>query len=191
MARQPDEIPFGLWAQFVHHLPRYGVGLLLLAGYQIARWWFNTRVHLATDSLIAGHTELAISVGWWLVLVALGGFVVRVLSRMAVFNGGRIAEYELRKAVERRLLELGPSFYRRMPIGDIMSRVTNDLVQVRLLLGFGVLNVINTPFAIVAALAVVLPISWKLTLVALSSLPLLMLVTRWLSTQFYTRTRDK
>ena len=42
----------------------------------------------------------------------------------------------------------GPSFYRRMSTGEIMSRVTNDLTQVRLLLGFGVLNVINTVFAL-------------------------------------------
>jgi len=190
MARQRDEIPFGLWAQFVHHLPRYGVGLILLAAYWYARYWFNSHVKVGTDAIVAGHNDVAITIGYWLVLVAIGAFVVRVLSRMAVFNGGRIAEYELRMAVEQRLLELGPSFYRRMPTGDIMSRVTNDLVQVRLLLGFGVLNVINTPFAIVSALALTLPISWKLTLVALSSLPLLMLVTRWLSTQFYTRTRD-
>jgi ATP-binding cassette, subfamily B, multidrug efflux pump len=190
MATEREHIPFGLWVQFIHQLPRYGIGLLLLACYNTARWWFNTRVKFATDSVVEGHREVAIRIGWWLVVVALAGLIVRVLSRMAIFNGGRIAEYELRKAVEQRLLELGPSFYRRMPIGDIMSRVTNDLVQVRLLLGFGVLNVINTPFAIVSALAVVVPISWKLTLVALSSLPLLMLVTRWLSTQFYVRTRD-
>jgi ATP-binding cassette, subfamily B, multidrug efflux pump len=190
MATQRDEIPFGLWAQFLHHLPRYGLGLVLLAAYQTAQWWFDKRMGAAIDHAISGRHAAAITIGWWLVLVATGAFVVRVVSRMAIFNGGRIAEYELRKVVEQRLLELGPSFYRRMPTGDIMSRVTNDLVQVRLLLGFGVLNVINTPFALISALMVTVPVSWKLTLVALSSLPLLMLVTRWLSTQFYTRTRD-
>jgi len=39
-----------------------------------------------------------------------------------------------------------------------MSRVTNDLVQVRLLLGFGILKIINTGFALVSALAVTIPI---------------------------------
>jgi ATP-binding cassette subfamily B protein len=190
MAEQEREIPFGLWAQFVHHRYRYGVGLLLLAAYNGAQYWFEINMGQAIDHAIGGRSAIAVGIGQWLVVVALGAFVVRVLSRMAIFNGGRIAEYELRKAVEQRLLDLGPSFYRRMPTGEIMSRVTNDLVQVRLLLGFGVLNVINTPFALVSALFVTVPISWKLTALALSSLPLLMLLTRQLSTHFYTRTRD-
>ncbi len=190
MARQPDQIPFGLWGQFVRQLPRYGVGFLLLAAYQLSQWWFDVRMSAAIDHVVSGRHAQAIAIGKWLVLVAIAAFSVRVLSRMAVFNGGRIAEYELRKSVDERLLELGPSFYRRMPTGEIMSRVTNDLVQVRLLFGFGVLNLINTPFALISALMVTVPISWKLTIAALAPLPLLLLVTRSMSTQFYTRTRD-
>lgn len=190
MKQERDDIPFGLWAQFVRHLPRYGIGALLLLTYQGAQLWFDTRLRDAINLAVGGEHEQAISIGFWLMGVAVLAFLVRVWSRMAIFNGGRIAEYELRKAVERRLLELGPSFYRRMPTGEIMSRMTNDLVQVRLLLGFGVLNVINTPLALASALAVTLPISWKLTLAALSPLPLLMLVTRKVSGGFYQRTRE-
>jgi ATP-binding cassette, subfamily B, multidrug efflux pump len=77
-----------------------------------------------------------------------------------------------------------------MNTGEIMSRVTNDLTQVRLLLGFGVLNVINTVFALVSALCVILPMSPKLTAAAMLPLPLLLLVTRAFSHGFFTRTRD-
>jgi ATP-binding cassette subfamily B protein len=63
-----------------------------------------------------------------------------------------------------------------MSTGDIMSRATNDLGQVRMLFGFGVLNAINTVFAFASALAVTLHISGKLTLAALSTLPLLFVV---------------
>jgi ATP-binding cassette subfamily B multidrug efflux pump len=190
MTQQRGDIPFGLWAQFVRHLPRYGIGALLLVAYQFAQYWFDTRLRDAINLAVGGDHEYAVTLGVWLIGVALFAFAVRVASRMAIFNAGRIAEYELRKVVERRLLELGPSFYRRMPIGEIMSRMTNDLVQVRLLLGFGVLNVINTPLALGSALFVTVPISWKLTLAALSPLPLLMLVTRKVSAGFYQRTRD-
>jgi ATP-binding cassette subfamily B protein len=74
--------------------------------------------------------------------------------------------------------------------GDIMSRATNDIVQVRLLLGFGVLNVCSTALALVSALAIMYPISPKLTLAALSPLPILLLASRRLSREFYVRTRD-
>jgi len=176
--------------QFYRHAPRYGVGLLLLAAYQLFQWWFDTRMRLAINFATAGRSAQAIQLGELLVAAALAGFVVRVLSRVAIFNAGRIAEYELRKEILERLLKLGPSFYRKMNTGEIMSRVTNDLAQVRLLLGFGVLNIINTGFALVSALAVTLPISLKLTLASLSPLPFVLLITRGFSHGFYTRTRD-
>jgi ATP-binding cassette, subfamily B, multidrug efflux pump len=185
-----DAIPVKLWPQFVRHSPRYGVGLLLLAAYQYAQYWFDTRLKLAINAAVAGEREVASTLGLLLGLVAFSAFAVRVLSRVAIFNGGRIAEYELRIALLDRLQKLGPSFYRRMSTGEIMSRVTNDLTQVRLLLGFGVLNVINTLFALVSALAVMLSISPKLAVASLAVLPILILVTRTFSRQMYPRTRE-
>jgi len=57
---------------------------------------------------------------------------------------------ELRSALLTQLQRLGPSFYRKKSTGDIMSRSTNDLGQVRLLFGFGALNSMNTVFALYA-----------------------------------------
>jgi ATP-binding cassette subfamily B protein len=190
MSERRGAQPPSLASQFARHAPRYGLGLLLLAAYQASQYWFDTRLREAINDALGTEHERAIHLGLTLVVVMLGAFVVRVLSRVVVFNAGRNAEYELRRDLEAHLLRLGPSFYRRMSTGEIMSRVTNDLVQVRLLLGFGVLNLINTIFALVSALAVTIPISGTLTLAALSPLPLLSLVSRRLSHEFYTRTRD-
>ncbi len=176
--------------QFYRHAPRYGIGLLLLASYQLFQWWFDTRMRRAINLATSGDRAHAVTLAELLVVAAMAAFVVRVLSRVVVFNAGRIAEYELRKDILDRLLKLGPSFYRKMSTGQIMSRVTNDLVQVRLLLGFGILNIINAVFALVSALAVTIPISPKLTLAALCPLPLVLLITRKFSHGFYTRTRD-
>jgi ATP-binding cassette, subfamily B, multidrug efflux pump len=184
------KLPFGLWAQFGRQARRYLVGLLLLAVYQYSQYWFDTHFSRAINLADQHQRAAAVRLGIWLIVVALSAFSVRVLSRVAVFNAGRNAEYELRRVLSAKLLTLGPSFYRRMSTGEIMSRVTNDLTQVRLLLGFGVLNVINTVFALVSALCVIVPISPKLTAAAMVPLPLLLLVTRWFSGGFFTRTRD-
>lgn len=190
MSEPSGRFPVGLGAQFVRQGPRYGLGVLLLAAYQASQYWFDTRLRSAINDALGPHHSRAVMLGLGLIVVMLGAAVVRVFSRVIVFNAGRDAEYELRAAFEERLLALGPSFYRRMSTGEIMSRVTNDLAQVRLLLGFGVLNVINTVFALVSALAVTIPISGKLTVAALAPLPLLLLISRRLSHEFYTRTRD-
>lgn len=174
----------------MRQLPRYGVGLFLIAIYQTAQYWFDTRLKVAIDLAVGSNHDAAMSLGIFMIALAVGSFVIRVLSRVAVFNGGRIVEYELRAALLAHLQKLGPSFYRHMSTGEIMSRVTNDLAQVRLLLGFGVLNVINTLLALVSAFAVTLSMSVKLTLASLVTFPILLLVTRQFSRQLYTRQRD-
>jgi ATP-binding cassette, subfamily B, multidrug efflux pump len=186
----PSRIPTTLSGQFVRQAPRYGVGLLLLATYQYSQYWFDTHVSHAIDAAVHGDKQTAGRIGAALVAVAFVALGIRVLSRMAVFNGGRIAEYELRRALLHQLQRLGPSFYRRMSTGDIMSRATNDLGQVRLLLGFGVLNSINTVFALASSLAVTLQISWKLTVASLSTLPLLLGVMSGFSRAMFTRQRE-
>lgn len=187
---EATHLPVTLGGQFRRNMPRYLAGLLLLAVYQYGQYWFDTRLMRAINAATAGESETALRLGALLVLVALATFVLRVLSRLAVFNAGRNAEYEIRNGLLAHLQSLGSTFYQRMPSGEIMSRVTNDLAQVRLLLGFGVLNAVNTVFGLISAFAVTMSISPALTLAALSPLPLLMLVTRSFAGQIYGRQRD-
>src|ERR1043165_8377216 len=77
-----------------------------------------------------------------------------------------------------------------MPTGEIMSRATNDLVQVRLLLGFGLLNVLSSSFALCSALYVMVRTSGKLTLAALATFPILLLTTRTFSAKLFAKNRE-
>lgn len=188
--RRVSPFPVTLWGQLRRQSPRYALGVGLLALYQYSQYWFDTRLQIAVDAATKGNRELALMLGVSLTLVALGAFFVRVWSRVAMFNGGRIAEYELRQALLERLHALGPSFYRRMSTGQIMTRVTNDLVQVRMLLGFAILNLVNTVFGFISAFSVMLGISWKLTFASLATLPLLTLVTMRFSRQMFGKMRS-
>jgi ATP-binding cassette subfamily B protein len=186
----PDRLPTTLGGHFRRQSGRYAVGLVLLAAYQYAQFWFDTRLSTAIDAAMRGEHHTAMVTGGLLILVAVSSLVIRVLSRMAMFNAGRMAEYELRRALLHQLQRLGPSFYRRMPVGDIMSRSTNDLAQVRMLLGFAVLNAINTVFAFASSLAVTLHISPPLTLASLSTLPVLIVVMWGFARAMFARQRQ-
>jgi ATP-binding cassette subfamily B multidrug efflux pump len=185
----PSLLPTTLGGQLRRQAPSYGAGMVLLAAYQYAQFWFDTRLSRAIDAATHDNAALASRLGAALILVAVLSLGVRVLSRMALFNAGRMAEYELRRALLHQLQRLGPAFYRRMPIGDIMSRATNDLAQVRMLLGFGLLNAMNTVFGLASALAVTLSISGKLTLAALATLPALIVVMFFFARMMYTQMR--
>jgi ATP-binding cassette, subfamily B, multidrug efflux pump len=186
----PEHIPTGLLAQLRRNTASYAVGVVLLAVYNYLQYWIDLLLADAMSGLLAGELSTSRTVGLGMALAAALAFVTRVLSRLTIFNAGRFAEYELRTALLHHLHRLGPSFYRRMSTGDIMSRVTNDLQQVRGLLGFGVLNLFNTSFGLVSALAVMLQFSVKLTIASLAPLPLLLLVMRVYSKRIYARQRE-
>lgn len=185
-----DQLPMGLWAQARRQLPGYLAGLLLLAVYQYLQYLFDNQLDRAVNVAVNGAAGQVSRLGMILVGIAVVSFGARVLSRIAIFNGGRNAEYEIRRGLLDHLQRLGPSFYGRTATGEIMSRVTNDLAQVRLLLGFGVLNLFGTTFTLISALAVMLERSVPLTLASLAGLPLLMVVVVVFSRQMFKRQRE-
>jgi ATP-binding cassette subfamily B protein len=111
--------------------------------------------------------------------------LIRTWSRIFIFDAGRNIEYGLRRDLFAHLTRLDPAFYRRHPTGDVMSRLTNDLSSVRLLFGPGLLNVLNTALVYATALALLLQLSPRLTLLALIPYPLLLGAARLASRRIY------
>jgi ATP-binding cassette subfamily B protein len=143
----------------------------------------------AIDDIFGAHPEGAWKHAVFMLVLAIVAFITRVSSRWFVFNAGRDAEYELRTALLEHLHKLGAAFYRKMSAGEIMSRQGNDLLQVRLLFGFGVLNVTNVVFAFASALQVMVKISLPLTLASFATMPILILLTRSLSRALFVTNR--
>ncbi|HVK66676.1 MAG TPA: ABC transporter ATP-binding protein [Polyangium sp.] len=186
----PSEFPTGLGAQFHRNLWLYLSGAALLAAQQLLMVKRDFLVRDAVDAAEQFRASDAAQDALLMLGVVVTAAVMRVLSRWTMFTGGRNVEYELRAALLARLHKLGPAFFRRMPTGEIMSRSTSDLQQVRLLLGFGILNVVNSLLALASALYVMVRVSGKLTLAALATFPVLMLITRTFSGKMFQRMRE-
>jgi ATP-binding cassette subfamily B protein len=182
--------PTTLAGQFRRHAPRYAVGALTLGAFQFTMNRIDWESKAAIDTVFGPHPSDAWRPAATMLGLAMLAFFGRVASRWFVFNAGRDAEYELRVELLRKLHQLGTAFYRRMPAGEIMSRSTNDLQQVRMLLGFGVLNVVNVVFAFTSALQIMLGVSGKLTLACLLNLPLVTVLSRSMGRHMYARMRD-
>jgi ATP-binding cassette subfamily B multidrug efflux pump len=157
----PVQYPIGLWDQFRKNLPLYAGGALLLIVQQSLMAYGDLRVRVATNSIVKGDRATAVTAAATFLGVSITAAIVRWGSRITMFTGGRNVEYELRAGLLARLHTLGGSFFRKMPTGEIMSRATNDLTQVRLLLGFGILNVIGSVAALASALYVMGTVSGK------------------------------
>lgn len=116
-------------------------------------------------------------------------WVIRSASRVTVFDVGRDVEFDVRSDVLARLHMLGPSFLQKMATGEIMSRATNDVGQVRLLVGFGTLNVINSIFAFAGGIGLMLLLSPHLTLYAILPYPFLLLIAQGFGRVLFVRSQ--
>ncbi len=162
----------------------------MLAAFQLAMNRIDWQAKAAVDDVFGPSPANAWKPAATILALAVTAFVVRVASRWFLFNAGRDAEYELRFELLRKLHQLGAAFYRKMPAGEIMSRSTSDLQQVRMLLGFGLLNLVNVAFAFASALQIMLGVSPRLAMACLVNLPLATLLSRGVSRRLYHRMRD-
>jgi ATP-binding cassette subfamily B multidrug efflux pump len=182
--------PVTLSSEFRRHLPAYAIGTVMLATFQVAMNRIDWLSKSAVDLIFGATPREAWKPAATIFALAILAFFARVASRWFMFNAGRDVEYEVRTTLLDRLHRLGAAFYRTMSAGEIMSRSTNDLAQVRLLFGFGVLNIVNVVFAFASALQVMLRISVRLSLASFITMPLLIIITRSFSRGLFTRNRE-
>ena len=116
--------------------------------------------------------------------------VFRFLTRMLIIGVSRDAEYTLRNDLFRHLETLSISFYQQNKTGELMSRATNDLSNVRMLMGPGIMYTVNTLVTAILTVAVMLKISWQLTLLALVPLPLVSYSVRYFGTRIHDLTEE-
>ncbi len=114
----------------------------------------------------------------YLVLAAVGLALSRLFSRVVMFNIGREIEFRIRNDYFSHLQSLPQSFYLAHRTGDLMSRAVNDINSIRMFLGMGLLNLLQTPVLFLGGLVVMLRVDASLTLWSMASFPLFVLVTR-------------
>src|SRR5215467_7392048 len=145
----------------------------------------------AVDSLKESVTreKLAFYAALIIGLAACEG-VFRFLMRRLIIGVSRDIEYSMRNDLFRHLQALPMSFYQRNKTGDLMSRATNDLSNVRMLFGPGIMYTANTIVVAVFAIILMLRINWQLTLLALLPLPAVSLSVRHFGRKIYDLTEQ-
>lgn len=164
---------------YTRHRGAYLLGGLFLIATNAAALAIPRVLGWAVDALEAGATRrLVLTYAAVIIGLAAVQTVVRVGSRIFVLSISRRIDYELKGMLHDRLLRLAPSFFGATNTGDLMSRMTNDVMLVRALGGPGVLYFFNAVFMYTLGLAYMLSISWRLTLAVFLPLPVIALFVR-------------
>ncbi|MEN9214687.1 MAG: ABC transporter ATP-binding protein [Gloeomargarita sp. DG02_3_bins_56] len=103
-------------------------------------------------------------------------WAIRMVSRLVLFGVGRQVEFDLKQKLFEHFLRLDQHYFSQHPPGELISRATSDVDNVRRLVGFSVLSLVNTVLAYGLTLPVMLSISVSLTLAALAVYPFLFLM---------------
>jgi ATP-binding cassette subfamily B multidrug efflux pump len=122
-------------------------------------------------------TKVLGQAGWIIGLATLMAGV-RLLSRMLVFGVGRQVEVDLKQQIFDHLLRQEPAWVQATASGEVLSRATSDVENVRRLLGFAVLSLTNTVLAYGLTLPAMVAIDPWLTLAAVALYPLMLLGVR-------------
>jgi len=161
------------------------VCVLATTTFQLLSPWV---LKYAIDDLAAGVTrqKLVLYAGALLGVALMRG-VFLYLMRRIIIGTSRDIEYDIRNDFFARL-EIQPlGYYQARRTGDLMSRATNDLNAVRMMIGPAIMYSANTVVLFVVAIALMLTIDTRLTLIALVPLPFVSVAVRYFGSAIHKR----
>lgn len=166
-------------------------GALFLIGTNTCALFIPWLLKLAIESLqhAGTTTHPPAYYGRLIIAAALLQGGIRVFSRTTLLHSARRIEFQIREDLYARLLTLDLPFFSRERTGDILSRFANDLTNVRMLMGFGVLNIINTVILYFSALFLMLKISPLLTFIAVVPFPMMIFFVKKISESMFQRSK--
>ena len=142
----------------------------------------------AAEALIKeGARASLIKYGSLVVLMTVAQGVFLFTQRRLLINMSRDIEYDLRNDFYSHLQKLPFEFYQTHRTGDLMARATNDLSAVRMIVGPALMYSMNTVFAMAIIVPKIISISWRLTLLAFLSMPLVAFATNFFSKRIHDR----
>jgi ATP-binding cassette subfamily B protein len=138
--------------------------------------------NLATPQLIAYAIDSGIAprrLG--IILLAVGGLAGAAIVRgLFQFLQGYLAErasqgvaYDLRNALFAKIERLGFSYYDRVETGQLVTRLTSDVEQIRTFAGSGVVQLAAAAVMLLGTTGLLLFLDWRLALVALAIVPVI------------------
>ena len=155
---------------------RYRRGILLGMGALVIKDLAAALQPLVIRRIVDGMTagaglSFALRLVSLLITLAIFKGFFQYWMRVILIGMSRDVEYDLRNDFFAHLVRLAPDFYGKNRTGDIMARSTNDLNAVRMMLGPGIMYWTETSLTFVFAVAVMLTMDWRLTLLALLPAP--------------------
>jgi ATP-binding cassette subfamily B protein len=135
---------------------------------------------LIDDGLLGRNFPLLVLIAGLMIVAGLLGTALSGINRyLHTRLSGRIL-FALRDDLYRHLQTLSPSFYGQRRIGDLMSRLDGDVAEIQRFAVDSLFSAVSSVIGLFFSVAMLLTLSWKLSLLALVLIPLDVLWLRWM-----------
>jgi ATP-binding cassette subfamily B multidrug efflux pump len=137
------------------------------------------RVHTALDFFLSNKPLVGIAQ-----VAALGvgllafSFLLEYLQTYFMQWAGQMVMFDLRSQIFRHLQRMHIGFYDKNPVGRLVTRVTSDVDALNEMFTSGVVSIFEDVFVLVGIMAIMLNMTWRVSLITLAVLPFIAYATK-------------
>ncbi len=169
-------IPFAQYKRALAYVVPYWRGLLVVMLLGL----FSTAVGLVQpyisrllidDALLRRNLHALTMIAIAMVVVTIVGFVLNIASSYYYVRLSAESLFDMRLAVYRHLQQLSPRYFTQKKLGDIVSRINNDIGEVQRVCSDTLLSVLSNLLFLVGSIAIMSWLNWRLMLASIALLP--------------------
>jgi ATP-binding cassette subfamily B protein len=126
---------------------------------------------LIDDALAKRNLRMLLIVSGLMFGVTVLGFVLNILSSYQYVRVSASVLFDMRVALYRHLQTLSPRFWAQRKLGDVVSRINNDIAEVQRVSADSLLSVLSNVVFLIGSAAIMLALSPRLFLVSVAAVP--------------------
>jgi ATP-binding cassette subfamily B protein len=127
---------------------------------------------LIDRALVGRDLEALRRIVAWFIGLGIFGFVLNVISGLRYTRVSAEILFDMRLSLYAHLQRLSPRYYARTRLGDIVSRLNNDISEIQRVAAEAALAWVGNVLFLAGSLVMMLWLDWRLALIALAPLPI-------------------
>jgi len=144
---------------------------------------------LIDDALLRRDMHALGEIAALMVVVTIVGFILNIVSSYRYVRLSAECLFDMRLAVYRHLQQVSPRYFTKSKLGDIVSRINNDISEVQRICADTLLSVLSNVLFLAGSVAFMVWLNWRLFLTSVALLPVGILALRHYQARLTTQTR--
>jgi ATP-binding cassette, subfamily B, bacterial len=143
------------------------------------------------DNALVGRDLVALRrIVFWFIALGVFGFVLNVTSGLRYTRVSAEILFDMRLSLYAHLQRLSPRFYARTRLGDIVSRLNNDISEIQRVAAEAALAWVGNVLFLIGSLVMMVWLDWRLAIIALAPMPISLLALAFYRRQLESRVAD-